>query len=334
MVGDVNMRIVLFSEVNSKFGAPILTRLLDYPGIDLVGLVTSPDGRLCDYYVDEPDPVDLAELARAAEVAVFRPMEVNRLTLVEQLRRLNPDFFAIGNYQQILRQWLLDIPANGTVNFHPSPLPRYAGLAPFFWMAKHGEHEGGVSAVWTTTEIDGGPLLAQRPVVLSGTETAGRIRDLHFHASWQLLDEVLPDLIDQTYTLTPQDARQRTYFGRPNNEDYLLDWSAQTTTVLQTIRASLPGPGALTVAESGRPLRIAAARPEKARRSRAARPGEVQRGEHGEAIVRTGDGWVSVDAVVLGSAPGGARVRVADLPALPTTFRVFAEFDSRHKIGA
>lgn len=328
------MRVVLFSEVNSKFGAPVLLRLFDYPGVELAGLVTSPEGRLCDYYTGEPDPVDLAELARSAGVPVLRPPKVNRTTLCEQLRGLQPDLFLLANYQQILRQWLLDLPAEGTVNFHPSPLPRYAGLAPFFWMAKNAERDGGVSAVWTTTEIDGGPLIAQRPVALNGTETAGRIRELHFHASWQLLEDVLPSLIDRSYTLTPQDPHRRTYFSRPGDDEYRVDWSAPTATVLQTIRASLPTPGALTSPKSGRSLRIVGAKPLRNMFAGAAQPGDIRRGADGEAFVRTGDGWVSVDAVVLGDAESGHRVAVADLPALPALFYTAERhFDRDRRIG-
>ena len=49
----------------------------------------------------------------------------------------------------------------------------YAGLAPFFWMAKNGEREGGASVLLAKPLVDAGPLLAQKAISLAGTETAG-----------------------------------------------------------------------------------------------------------------------------------------------------------------
>jgi methionyl-tRNA formyltransferase len=294
-VGEVTAtRVVLLSEVNSKFGAPVLAELLRCRDVEVAGLVTSPPGRLCDYYIDEPDPVDLAAQATVTGVPVLRPQRVNDPACVEQIARLRPDYLLIANYQQILRQELLDVPRVGTVNFHPSPLPRYAGLAPFFWMAKHGEHDGGVSAVLTTTEIDGGPLLAQRPVPMTGTETAGEIRDLHFRASWQLLRELLPDLVAERLSPCPQDASARTYFGHPRDEDYTIDWEQDVETVLRTIRASLPHPGAVAVTASGQVFRILGAEPGGAAAPGYAGPGAVDLAPGARPRVRAADGWVTL----------------------------------------
>jgi len=192
-VGAVTTTMVLFSETNSAFGAPILARLADHPQVQLAAVVVREPGHLCDYYLDEPDQVDLAQQASRQGVRVLRP----------------------ANYQQILREELLAVPACDTINFHPSPLPRYAGLAPFYWMAQRHETEGGVSAVEMTRGLDDGPLVAQQLLRLTGNETAAQIRDSHFRASWRLFDLVLPTLIDRSYRPTPQDSAQRSYFSSP-----------------------------------------------------------------------------------------------------------------------
>lgn len=106
----------------------------------------------------------------------------------------------------------------GALNFHPSPLPRYAGLAPFYWMSENHETQGGVSAVRTTAGLDEGPLVAQQLLALTGGETAREIRDMHFAASWRLFDLVLPTLLDRSYRTWDQDLSKRTYFGHPPAE--------------------------------------------------------------------------------------------------------------------
>lgn len=120
--------------------------------------------------------------------------------------------------QRERQERLLAVPSYDALNFHPSPLPRYAGLAPFYWMAENHETQGGVSAVRTTAGLDEGPLVAQQLLALTGGETAREIRDMHFAASWRLFDLVLPTLLDRSYRTWDQDLSKRTYFGHPPAE--------------------------------------------------------------------------------------------------------------------
>lgn len=208
-------RIVLFTETNSVFGDYFLTRLACHPEVTLAAVTLREPGVLCDYYLDEPDPVDLAEKATQLGVQVLRPSDVNTQEFVSIVEDLAPDYFVVANYQLRLGRRLLEAPRCDAINFHPGPLPRYAGLAPFYWMAERHETEGGVSAVRMTIGLDEGPLVAQQRLSLTGTETAKEIRDSHFAASWTLFDLVLPTLLDRTYRTWEQDLSRRTYFGHP-----------------------------------------------------------------------------------------------------------------------
>lgn len=299
----MSIRVVLLSETNSKFGAPVLGRLLEDPGVDVVAVLTRPAGVLCDYYLDEPEPVDLARMGEAAGVPVLRPDNVNDPEVVLRLTALQPDYFIIANYQQIMGEQLLAVPAVAAVNFHPSPLPRYAGLAPFFWMAKNGERRGGVSAVLTGTGIDDGPLLAQRELPLEGTETAAQIRDSHFRASWQLLDEVVPTLIDRSFRAVPQDLSNRSYYGRPGPGDYEAELADSTRQILNTVHAASPRPGATLCATAGQRMKVldvdpldnppAVSRPQ---------PGRVYRWRTGQLVARTADGWLGLTCMRVSEA--------------------------------
>jgi methionyl-tRNA formyltransferase len=127
-------------------------------------------------------------------------------------------------------------------------------------MAKHGEREGGVFAVVTDSGIDSGPVLAQTAIALTGTETADTIRAIHFDASVELLRRTLPMLRSRRLRGTPQDRGRRTYFGSPTNEDCTAHWSDGCESVLRTVRAAHPRPGARVHAGDGRELRILSAR--------------------------------------------------------------------------
>lgn len=211
-------RVVLFTETNSLFGAPLFRRLLEHPDVDLTGLVVREEGRLCDYYLDDDQQVDLAEEGERHGVPVLRPRDLESPDVLAELRALEPDFFLVGNYQKLLRTPVLQLPRVDTINFHPSPLPKYAGLAPFYWMAAAGETDGGVSAIRMNEALDDGPIVAQQLLRLSGDEPEREIRDRHFEASWRLFDLVLPTLVDRSYRTVEQNTQERTYFGRPPRE--------------------------------------------------------------------------------------------------------------------
>lgn len=51
--------IIFFSEVNSKFGMPIFKMLYHDDRFNIKAFVTTPEGKLCSYYINEDNPVDL-----------------------------------------------------------------------------------------------------------------------------------------------------------------------------------------------------------------------------------------------------------------------------------
>ena len=57
-------------------------------------------------------------------------------------------------FGQILTQEILDIPARGTVNVHPSLLPKHRGPAPLNWCLIQGDTETGVTLMLTDAGID------------------------------------------------------------------------------------------------------------------------------------------------------------------------------------
>lgn len=233
-------KIIFFSEVNSKFGMPFFKRIMQDPHFEIVAFVTTPVGKLCSYYIDEPDPVDLEKFAKEKDIPVFRPTNIKSTEFSKELKAYSSDYIIIANYQKILRENLINLPKCRALNFHPSPLPRYAGLAPFFWMAKNGERNGGVSCIEIAPEIDGGGIVAQLPVNLTGNETALEIRNKLFERSLDLLDQVLQSIIMGTLTVKPQNTKLRQYYGNPSIEDRTITATSSIQDVLATMRACAP----------------------------------------------------------------------------------------------
>ena len=203
-------RIVLFSESNSPFGAGFLRAIAARDQLVLAALVTQC--KPCPDYRAERRPVDLVRMARARRIPVLRLSNVNAAQA--ELRDLAADYFVVANFHQILEQHIFALPRRFAINFHPSPLPRYAGLRPFYWMAKFGETQGGVTAIALDERIDGGDIVAQELFPLGGHESEAELREIHFRASFELLKQLLGRLDQlERASFVAQDLSRRTYFG-------------------------------------------------------------------------------------------------------------------------
>ncbi|MGI5469306.1 methionyl-tRNA formyltransferase [Streptomyces sp. CA-132043] len=291
------IRIVLFSEINSKLGAPFLTVLAGHPQVELVGLVTSPPGRLCSYFTGDADPVDLERQGREAGVPVLRPRRVSSPEAVAALRKMRADYFIVANFQQIFTPELLGLPAEMVVNFHPSPLPRYAGLAPFYWMVRNGERFGAVSAIEMAEGIDTGPVIMQREVPLAGTETALALRTAQEQANVRMLRDLIPELVDRSFIRVPQNPALRTYFSAPQEKDHLIDFREPAAVVQRVVRAGYRHPGAFTLGPDGTRVTILGVAPAGGvHLPPPAAPGTVRRDEHG-VFVATADEWLRITSV-------------------------------------
>lgn len=211
-------RMVLFTETNSVFGSYFLTRLARHDDVILAAVVLREPGALCDYYLDEPEPLDLAKDAAELDVHTLRPAHINT---DEFITAIGGPGAGLLHRRQLPAAARAATPRGSELRrpqLPPQPVAPLCGLAPFYWMAENHETQGGVSAVRTTAGLDEGPLVAQQLLALTGGETAREIRDMHFAASWRLFDLVLPTLLDRSYRTWDQDLSKRTYFGHPPAE--------------------------------------------------------------------------------------------------------------------
>ncbi|MGH3766981.1 MAG: methionyl-tRNA formyltransferase [Pseudonocardiaceae bacterium] len=297
MSASRRIRIVLFSEVNSKLGSPFLDLLAEHPLVDLVAVVTSRPGRLCPYFVDDPKSVDLEKQGHALGVPVLRPRSVNDAEVVAELTQLRSDYFIVANFQQIMRGPLLAAPGETAINFHPSPLPRYAGLAPFYWMVRNGEQFGAVTAIEMDAGVDTGDIVMQRSMPLTGQETALKLRTAQENANIRMLADLVPELVDRSLVRTPQDFTHRSYYGRPTQLDHLLDFTRSAEDVRRVVRAGYRSPGArATQPDSADLIVLSVGVMGQANRDPVEPPGTVRHTADG-LFVAANDEWVRIISV-------------------------------------
>src|SRR5262245_52152239 len=79
----------------------------------------------------------------------------------EFLHALHPDIMCVASFSQLLRPEEFQIPPLGTINLHPSALPKYRGPNPYFWQHHEMDLDGAVTIHLVDEGIDTGDILLQ-----------------------------------------------------------------------------------------------------------------------------------------------------------------------------
>lgn len=217
------------------------------------------------------------------------------------------------------------------INFHDSPLPRYAGLHATSWALLHGEREHAISWHEITPGIDEGRLLAQVPVPIADDDTALTLNAKCLEAAAAAFERVLEAIATESVTLTPQ-VGPRSYFGgtdRPAAQ-CTIDWEHPARAIVDLVRAlafgHAPNPLGLPKLWLGERAVVVLAATATATPSTAA-PGTVLACEGGSVRVAT-----STTDVVLSRLAGldGQPLTTADAQALlePLVSRALPRLDA------
>jgi methionyl-tRNA formyltransferase len=181
--------------------------LLSNSPYEIVGVVTQPPKRRKRKGQPEPSPV--GKLSEELGIRLLCPEKAKDVDFLDLLQtEIQPDLCITAAYGQYLPKRLLATPVLGTVNIHPSLLPRWRGASPVQRSLEQGDNPVGVSVLYTVSQMDAGPLIVQSSQQIDENDTATTVLPLLFDIGTKCLLEVLPDICSGRITFdtaTPQD---------------------------------------------------------------------------------------------------------------------------------
>lgn len=190
-----------------------------------------------------PDP--LADAAQERGIPLHRPQSFKADDVYAEFRGLDVDLLVMAFVTKIIPQRILELPALGTIQFHPSLLPRHRGASAINWAILQGDTETGVTIFWPDGGLDTGPILMTKSVAIDPTDTVGT---LYFNKLYTLGVEAMLEsvaLVEQgTAPKTPQDESAATYEPVCNADHVRVAWDANCQDVYRIIRGGDPQPGA------------------------------------------------------------------------------------------
>lgn len=235
------MRLVFFG--SDDFAAVILKALISSEH-DVCAVVTKPDaqkGRGRKFV----SPV-IKTIADEAGISCFQPVDLKDDSFNDRLSSQQADMFVVVSYGKIIPDSILDIPALGCLNVHPSLLPKYRGSAPVNYALLNGDKVSGVSFIDIVSKVDSGDIYFQEEHAVSSEINAVELLDEYAHLSAERLPGVLDQIEKGEVTRVPQDESAVSFAPKMSVEMGKIDWSFSAEKIHDQIRALLPWPCAFS----------------------------------------------------------------------------------------
>lgn len=186
-----------------------------------------------------PDPE--VTLLKQLKLSQIRMKSANSAEFRKLMLTLNVDLIIVGTWKERLRKETFNIPKIGTVNVHPSLLPKYRGPNPYIQTILRGEKYSGVTLHLVDEHYDRGAVLSQEKIEITNADTSKELREKTVRVARRLVKEFITDLDTKMITPIAQSEKNATYFPNISGEEKMLDFTFQTSDeISRTIRALHP----------------------------------------------------------------------------------------------
>lgn len=238
-----------------KLAIPSFQSLLNDNRFQIIGLLTQPDQPAGRGLKLTPPPTKVWALEN--NLPVWQPEKIKLWS--EKLAELKPEVVVVIAYGKLIPESMLRQPEFGWVNVHGSLLPKYRGAGVLFAPIINSDEETGVSIMKLVKEMDAGPVMMQKKIVLDKQETMGSLAEKIAAVAAEILPNILFDYTQGKLALQEQDETQVSYAGLISIADAKIDWQQKAVKLDALIRAMQPAPGAWTMWHEQR-IKIATAR--------------------------------------------------------------------------
>ncbi|OGY53679.1 MAG: methionyl-tRNA formyltransferase [Candidatus Buchananbacteria bacterium RIFCSPLOWO2_02_FULL_46_11b] len=274
-----------------EFAVPALQALIDND-LKPVLVVTQPDKPIGRKQEVIPSPIK--KIASENNIPIFQPL--HQKDLPEICRKYQPDVCVLAAFGLIIPKNVLNKPACGFLNIHPSLLPKYRGSSPIQTALLNNDKETGVSLIQLTNKVDAGPIIAQKTLAITNLDNAQTLSKRLAELGADLLIEILPDFAAGKIVSRVQDESRATYTKKISREDGRINWQKEAGQIERQFRAFYPWPGIFTLF-NGKRLKIANLSVLEDDFGAELAPGAVFLGPEGELAVKAGSGAVILNSV-------------------------------------
>lgn len=190
----------------------------------------------------EMTPSEVKKWADAHGIPTLEPAKLDP-EFCSRLSIVNCQLFVIASYGKIIPRKVLDLPKYGTLNVHPSLLPKLRGASPIqsaiLEDAPVGEpHEAGVTIMLIDEEVDHGPIVAQEKTLVPNWPPKGStLEEMLGVLGGRLLVKTIPLWIAGSISPVVQNHNNATYTKKITKESGHINLDDDPARMYRKIRA-------------------------------------------------------------------------------------------------
>lgn len=192
-----------------------------------------------------PDPMKVAALERGLKVHQLPSLKSPEA--LDLMRAANADIGIMAFVLQFAPQTFVNIPKHGTIQYHPSLLPKYRGPSSINWPIARGDTKTGLTIFRPTDGLDEGPVILQKETPIAADDTLGTVYfDRLFPMGVTAIVEAADLVVAGKHKEVVQDESAASYEGWFRVNESRINWANHVDQVFNLIRATNPAPGAWT----------------------------------------------------------------------------------------
>jgi len=256
-----------------------------------------------------PDALRAAAQEKGLKLHQFKSLKAPEAA--QAMQAAGADIGIMAFVLQFAPQAFVSIPKHGTIQYHPSLLPKYRGPSSINWPIVRGEKETGLSIFRPTDGLDEGAVILQKKTPIGDNDTLGSVYfDRLFPMGVQAMLAAADLVVAGKHQETVQDESHASYEGWFREAEARIHWHNHVDAIHDLIRGADPAPGAWTTL-GGQKLQLYDSRKERARTFGAVRGkiGEILGVEQGRLVVAAQGGRILAGKVKLGD---GKKVAAAE----------------------
>jgi methionyl-tRNA formyltransferase len=191
------------------------------------------------------DPLRAAAEERGLRVLQFKSLREPEAH--EALKSLKADLGIMAYVLQFAPDSLVKLPRLGTIQYHPSLLPKYRGPSSINWPIIRGDTRTGLTIFRPTEGLDEGPMVLQKECEIGPDETIG---DVYFNKLFPMGVKAMLEAADLVFAgkhkEVAQDESKASYEGWCREAEARIHWAHHVDSIYNLIRGCNPAPGAWT----------------------------------------------------------------------------------------
>src|SRR3954465_2128698 len=262
------------------------------------------------------DPLRTA--AQEKNLKVYQLPNLKGREAIQAMKDAGADIGIMAFVLQFAPQEFVNIPKHGTIQYHPSLLPKYRGPSSINWPISRGEKETGLSIFRPTDGLDEGAVILQKKTPIGENDTLGNVYfDRLFPMGVQAMLEAADLVVAGKHKEVVQDESQASYEGWFRDAEAKIHWAPHVDFIHNLIRGADPAPCAWTTL-NGAKLQLSDSRKELVRTFGAVKGkiGEVVEVKDGRLVITAQGGRIHAGKAKLGD---GKKVGGADAGIKPGT---------------